>query len=127
MNWMLLLGTGGTTGTMGQFIGSVQETLGNWGSIIVSIIGVVMVIAGVYKVAKNLISHGKGQNSWAVAIALILVGGALAITGGWSTIKTITQTGRETIDKFAAGTADTTGTFHDPFDGGAGPAGGGGT
>lgn len=109
---LLLLASGGT---MGQFIGSVQQTLGNWGSIIVSIIGVIMVIAGVYKVAKNLISHGKGQNSWAVAIGLILVGGALAVTGGWSTIHSLVQTGNKSIKEFAAGNADTTGTFHDPF------------
>lgn len=112
---LLLLATGGAT--MGKFIGSVQSTLGNWGSIIVSIIGVVMVVVGIYKVAKNLMSHGKGQNSWAVAIALILVGGALAISGGWKTVESLVKTGNESVKKFSQGEADTSATFTDPFRG----------
>lgn len=102
-------------GTIGGFIGSVQKTLGNWGSIIVSIIGIAMVIVGIYKVAKNLISHGKGQNSWVVAIALILVGGALAISGGWATVGSLVGTGNATLKDFAEGNADTSATGDDPF------------
>lgn len=102
-------------GSMGQFITSVQQTLGNWGSIIVSIIGIAMVIVGIYKVAKNLMSHGKGQNSWVVAIALILVGGALAISGGWATVGSLVGTANTTLEGFAQGNADTGASGTDPF------------
>ena len=103
---------------IGKFLGSVQESLGNWGSIIVSIIGVAMVIVGIYKIAKNLISHGKGQNSWVIAIALVLVGGALAVAGGWSTLGNLVGVSNETLNNFAAGTGDTGTTAKDPFESG---------
>ena len=116
-------GTAGGGASLGKLLNSFQQTLGNWGSIIVSIIGIAMVIVGVYKVAKNLISHGKGQNSWAVAIGLILVGGVLAVAGGWSTLGNLVSTGNATLDKFAEGNPDEAETVLDPFTGQ--PAGGG--
>ena len=74
MNFMLMA-------SIGSFLNSMQKSLGNYGSIIVSIIGIAMVIVGIYQVAKNLISHGKGQTSWVTAIALIIIGGGIALTG----------------------------------------------
>lgn len=112
MNMLTLFGSGAG---IGKFLQSVQESLGNWGQIIVSIIGVAMVIVGLYKIAKNLISHGKGQNSWVVAIALVLVGGAMAVTGGWGMIGGLVNTGKTSMENFANGQGDTTNSIKDPF------------
>ena len=102
--------------SIGQFLNSMQASLANYGSIIVSIIGIAMVIVGIYQVAKNLISHGKGQTSWVTAIALIIVGGAIALTGGWRMIGNFANTGRTTLDSYAHGNSDTAQSVEDPFD-----------
>lgn len=106
----------GDTKTMGQFLESVQQSLAQYGSIIISIIGVAMVIVGIYMVAKNLISHGKGQTSWVTAIALIIIGGAFAITGGWRMVGNFAKMGRRTINDYAEGKSDDTGEVNDPFE-----------
>lgn len=108
MNFMLMA-------SIGSFLNSMQKSLGNYGSIIVSIIGIAMVIVGIYQVAKNLISHGKGQTSWVTAIALIIIGGGIALTGGWRMIGNFANTGRQTLDQYAQGNADTNNGLSDPF------------
>lgn len=106
--------------TISNFLNSAQQTIAYYGSILTSLIGVAMVIVGIYQVAKNLISHGKGQNSWVVTFALILVGGALAITGGWNMVGKFAQGSRNTLANMAQGSAETsTGDVGDPFQFGA--------
>lgn len=57
---------------------SLANSLGTWGNIIVLILGIAMIIVGVYQLAKALISHGKGQPpNWFVIIGLLLIGGLL--------------------------------------------------
>lgn len=82
-----------------KFLDNAFKTLGTWGKVIITIIGVVMLVAGIYQVAKGLISHGKTQVSWPVAILLILIGGALAFASMWDTLKNIGQGSKETIQE----------------------------
>lgn len=72
-----------------DFIASAQVSIMSYVQVIILIIGVVMVGVGIYQVAKNLISHGKGQTNWVVTIALIVIGGTLMLTSGWSVIKDV--------------------------------------
>lgn len=110
-----------------SFLKASQETLAYYGSIVTSIIGVAMVIVGIFQVAKNLISHGKGQTNWVVTFALILVGGALAIVGGWRMIGNFAEGSKTTLDNMAKGSAETSGgEITDPFNQGGGGSGGGG-
>lgn len=104
---------------IGQFLASAQKSLAQYGSIITSLIGVAMVIVGIYQVAKNLISGGKGQTNWVTTICLIMIGGALALVGGWGTVGKLVNTGNTTVTQMAQGQADTTGSVTDPFSAGA--------
>lgn len=91
-----------------QFGTNLYEKLREWGNILVIIIGVVMMIVAVWQIAKGLIQHGKAQVSWAVAIALLIIGGALASfgasgiadpdAGAWKWIEDIAAGGKETIN-----------------------------
>lgn len=68
---------------------SLANALSNWGSLIVLILGIAMIIVGVYQLAKALITHGKGQPpNWLVIIGLLVLGGVLTLTSfrgvaGW--------------------------------------------
>jgi high-affinity Fe2+/Pb2+ permease len=82
------------------------KNIGSWVKMIVMIIGVIMVGAGIYQVAKNLISHGKGQTNWIVTFALIIIGAVLMLTGGWDFIKAFSKAGGNTLKGSADGTLD---------------------
>lgn len=83
---------------LGSFLNNAGSTLGTWAQYLMVIIGVVCVAIGIYKIASGLISHGKKQVNWAVAIILILLGGALLVTQSWNWIVGIAQGGKETIE-----------------------------
>lgn len=112
--------------SIGQFLSSFQETLARYGSIATSIIGVAMVVVGIYQIAKGLMSGGKGQTNWVMTIALLLIGGALALTSGWTTVGKLVKTGNVTLSDMAEGTADTSGGAVNPFTFEADGTGGGG-
>lgn len=66
------------TNNIQQILENVANALGTWGNIIVLILGIAMIIVGVYQLAKALISHGKGQPpNWFIIIGLLLLGGLL--------------------------------------------------
>ncbi len=89
---------------LGSFLQNSKTTLQTWGGYLIMLIGVVMVIASVYMIAKGLITHGKGQPvSWPVAIILLILGGAF-LTGGWSFVNNIASGGQKTIEDLGNGT-----------------------
>lgn len=94
------------SGSIGTFIQTMGKNIGSWVKMIVMIIGVIMVGAGIYQTAKNLISHGKGQTNWIVTLALIILGAILMLTGGWDFIKTFSGAGKTTLNDAATGTDD---------------------
>jgi hypothetical protein len=83
---------------LGSFLQNAAKTLKTWGGYFIILIGVVMVVASVYQIAKGLISHGKGPGTnWAVAIALLILGGAF-MTGGFAFVANIAGGGKKTIN-----------------------------
>lgn len=88
---------------IGSFLNNTKSTLQSWGSSLIILIGVVMVIVSVYKIASGLISHGKQQTNWAIAIILLIVGGAFMV-GGWTFVNTVAQGGGTTINDLGNGT-----------------------
>ena len=66
-------------------------------------IGVVMVVWSVVMIARGLISHGKTQVSWPVAIILLILGGAFMV-GGFSFVSNIASGGKQTIEDLGNGT-----------------------
>ena len=97
-----------------QFLINSAAKLKTWGGLLLILIGVVMMICAICKIASGLISHGKKQVSWAVCIIMLILGGALCSFGmgddAWNWVQGIAKGGKETIDDL----------------GGAGGAGGGG-
>jgi len=55
-------------------LNNVRELLITVGQGLMMIIGVVMIIVGIFKIASGLMSHGKQQVNWVINILLILVG-----------------------------------------------------
>lgn len=107
----LLGGLGGdsstsTNWTISGFLSALQKSALNYVKIIILIVGVVMVGVGIYQVAKNLISHGKGQTNWVITALLIVVGGTLMLGTGWDVIKNIANGSKQTLDDMGKGTAD---------------------
>jgi hypothetical protein len=83
---------------LGSFLQNAAKTLKTWGGYFIILVGVVMVVASVYQIAKGLISHGRGPGTnWAVAIALLILGGAF-MTGGFAFVANIAGGGKKTIN-----------------------------
>lgn len=53
------------------------------GSALLIVIGAVMIIVGIFKIAQGLISHGKTQVNWVVNILLIVVGALFCAGAGF--------------------------------------------
>lgn len=104
--------------SISKFLGAMQNSLTYYVKIIVLAIGVVMVGAGIFQVAKNLISHGKSQTNWVVTFALIIIGGTLMLTGGWTVIGNIAQGSKTSLDNMGKGAADKDDAYdHNPENG----------
>ena len=57
-----------------NLLGNVRKSLIRWGAALMMIVGVAMIIVGIFKIASALISHGKTQVSWPINIILIVLG-----------------------------------------------------
>lgn len=88
---------------LGSFLQNATSTLKTWGSYLIILIGVVMVVWSVVMIARGLISHGKTQVSWPVAIILLILGGAFMV-GGFSFVSNIASGGKQTIEDLGNGT-----------------------
>lgn len=99
-------GTGGSTWSISGLLKAFRQSVTGYVQIIIVAIGVVMVGVGVYQIAKNLISHGKGQTNWVVTAALIMVGGMLMLSGGWTVLEDIGTGSKNTLDNMGKGDAD---------------------
>ena len=95
--------------SIGNALKALNESLNGYGKIIMVIIGVAMIIVGIYQVAKNLISHGKAQTNWFITIALIVVGGIFALSSGWETLGSFVKGSQGSVDQMMQGTPDAPG------------------
>ena len=85
------------------FLANLRDSLFSWGKIIVVIIGVTMVIVGVFNIAKGLMSGGRGQTNWVLNLALFFIGGAIAFTGGWGLVQAVADGGAKTLNDLGTG------------------------
>lgn len=100
---------------IGSFLSNAAKQLKFWGGLAIVIFGIIGVFAGAYMIIKGLVMHGKAQVSWAVAIALLIVGGAFGV-GGWSFVSSIASGGGKTISDLGGGNVSNdsnTSTFSD--------------
>lgn len=80
------------------FLENSFDTLGEWFSLAVMILGICAVAWSIWMITSGLMSQGKKQTNWAVAIILLLVGGALSMTTGFQFVQDIASGGKETIE-----------------------------
>lgn len=113
MGYVWLAAAGGGAWNFGQMLSAAQQTLANYGKLIIGIIGLIMVIVSIYQIAKNLISHGQAQTNWVITFALLIIGGVLMVSSGWDVIKNIAEGGSATLDSLGQGQVDNA-TFVDP-------------
>lgn len=105
---MMRMGIGPTaTFDIEKFLTNSASKLKQWGGLLLILIGVIMMLVAVCKVASGLISHGKKQVSWVVCIVMFILGGALcsfaAGPDAWNWIQNIAQGGKQTIDDLGGG------------------------
>lgn len=91
----------GSKWSVGNFLQNSSKTLQKWGGYFVILMGVVMMIVGVYKVVKGLTSE-RAQVSWFKVLLLILVGGAFSV-GGWNFVKMVSSGGHDSIKELGEG------------------------
>ena len=99
INGVMSMSGGGTTGwSINKFLSNLNNSLFSWGKIIVTIVGVIMVLAGIFQIAKGLMSGGRSQTNWVLAIALFFLGGALAFTNGFAIVQSLGKGGAQTLN-----------------------------
>lgn len=81
-----------------RFLTNAGETLGDWFSLAIIILGLVAIAYSVWQITTGLMSHGKKPTNWGVAIILLIVGGALVAPGGWAFVRNIAESGQATIE-----------------------------
>lgn len=89
--------------SVSAFFVNLESASYQWGELIVMIIGIVMIIAGLFLAAKGLILGNKSQINWFFTIALIILGLAVTFSGGWGLIKTVSSGGVQTIEDLGGG------------------------
>ncbi|MCL6663446.1 hypothetical protein [Paenibacillus amylolyticus] len=95
--------TGTNNWDLGKFLETATNKLGSWGSLFVILLGTICVIYAVYQIVTGLMSHGKKQTNWFIAITLLLVGGAISAPGGYKLITDIAGGGKKTIEDLGTG------------------------
>lgn len=86
-----ILADNGGSGSITNILKSASDTASTWGRYFLVVLGIVMVIYGVYQIGKGMMSGGRGQTNWAMAIGCLILGGALAVSGGWKFVVNIAQ------------------------------------
>jgi uncharacterized membrane protein len=61
------------------------------------LVGVVMIIVAIVKIAQKFISPQSAPGGWVGPIVMLIVGGAL-LAGGWTFVSNIAQGGKKTIE-----------------------------
>lgn len=92
-----------------SFLTSATKTIKGWGSLIMILAGVVLVIVAAVKIVVALVNHGKTQTNWLINIIMLVVGGVLGV-GGWGLVSSIAGGGATTIRQLGG---DDTGTNDD--------------
>lgn len=87
----ILADNNGGAGSITNILKSASDTASTWGRYFLVVLGIVMVVYAVYQIGKGMMSGGRGQTNWAMAIGCLVLGGALAVTGGWGFVVNIAQ------------------------------------
>ena len=67
--------------TIDKFLNTLNNNFQNWAALIVTIIGAIVMLVGIWKIGKGFMSD-RAQTNWVMAIGAILLGGVMML-GGW--------------------------------------------
>lgn len=84
--------------SINNFLTNLNKNLNLWGGLLIVVVGLIMVLVAVVKIAKGLMSSGRGQTNWVLNIVLFFIGGALAFGGGWGLVQGISRGGSDTLN-----------------------------
>lgn len=93
----------GTGWDLRSFLKNSTDTIGDWISLAVTLLGIIAVGWSIWIIVSGLMSQGRKQTNWAIAIILLLVGGALSVAGGFEFVKGIAAGGKRTIEDLGNG------------------------
>lgn len=89
-NVLLQLQTIALDWSLESFLLNLKDKAKVWGSGVIMVLGVAMVIVAVWQIAKGFMGGGKAQTNWAMSILCGLIGGVL-VAGGWNTVGKISK------------------------------------
>ena len=71
-----------TSWSIEKFAENAKEKIGQWGGLIIILMGLLMMVVGAIKIGKGLMTHGQGQpTNWVINILLVVAGGCFAVFG----------------------------------------------
>lgn len=82
-----------------EFLGNIRNKTSEWIKIIIIIIGLIMMVVGVFWIARNLLKKGGQAVAWPLALATFFIGGAMVATGGYNLMKDIAQGQKKTLEE----------------------------
>ena len=103
LNEALIAGAVNRNWALGRFLGNATSTVETWISLAITLVGIVAVGWSIWLITSGLMSQGKKQTNWALAIVLLIVGGALSATGGFDFVQKIARSGQATINELGSG------------------------
>lgn len=89
-NVLLQLQTIALDWSLETFLMNLKDKAKVWGSGVIMVLGVAMIIVAVWQIAKGFMGGGKTQTNWAMSILCGLIGGVL-LAGGWNTVGKISK------------------------------------
>lgn len=102
-NQLLVLGAARGNFDIGSFLQNSITTVEFWISLAVMLLGIVAIGVSIWMIVTGLMSQGKKQTNWFIAIALLLVGGAIATRTGFDFVQGIAEGGKTTIEDLGSG------------------------
>ena len=89
---------------IGNMLGNAKNLLKTWGSAIIIILGVIMIIVAAVQIFRGLATQrGQQQANWVMTILLLFIGAAFAL-GGFNLLYQFGAAGRNTAEDLSGDT-----------------------
>lgn len=90
--------------TINGFLTNFNTKFQSWAGIIVTILGAIIMLAGIWKIGKGFISDNARTN-WPMAIGALILGGLLLV-GGWSLLTNTSNDVATELNEMGGGTGN---------------------
>ena len=88
--------------TINGFLTNLNTNFQTWAGLIVTILGAIIMLAGIWKIGKGFISD-RAQTNWPMAIGALILGGLLLV-GGWGLLTSTSNDVATELNKMGGGT-----------------------